>query len=164
MVGSLAGRLALAEQGVSYATITILIEASEESGSSDLPAYVEHLEDRIGTPSLVVCLDSGCGNYDQLWLTTSLRGLLNGVLTVRVLTEGVHSGNASGVVPSSFRVLRQLISRLEDETSGAIRPPALHAPIPHDRIAEEARAGAALGDAIAGQFPSVPGLIPLSLD
>ena len=84
----------------------VLIEGCEESGSYDLPAYIDALAPRIGTPSLVVCLDSGCGNYEQLWVTTSLRGLVNGVLTVEVLTEGVHSGDASGVVPSSFRIVR----------------------------------------------------------
>src|SRR5581483_806457 len=100
-----------------------------------------HLADRIGSPSLVICLDSGCGNYDQLWMTTSLRGIAAGTLTVEVLTEGVHSGHASGVVPSSFRVLRQLLSRLEDETNGAIRLPELYAQIPSERI-EQARVAA----------------------
>src|SRR6202000_3315218 len=107
-----------------------LIEASKESASYDLPFYVDHLADRIGDPSLVVCLDSGCGNYDQLWLTTSLRGMTAGVLRVDVLTEGVHAGDASGIVPSSFRVLRGLLSRLENEASGAILPPGLHVEIP----------------------------------
>src|SRR6187397_2895235 len=102
-----------------HARCVVLIEACEESGSYDLPAYIDHLAGRIGSPSLVVCLDSGCGNYDQLWMTTSLRGIAAGTLTVEVLAEGVHSGDASGVVPSSFRILRHLLSRLEDETSGA---------------------------------------------
>jgi acetylornithine deacetylase/succinyl-diaminopimelate desuccinylase-like protein len=98
----------------------VLIEACEESGSYDLPAYVDHLAERIGKPSLVVCLDSGCGNYDQLWCTTSLRGMAGGNLTVKVLEEGVHSGDASGIVPSSFRIIRELLSRIEDETTGRI--------------------------------------------
>ena len=119
---SLAAILALAEQGVPHARAVILIEACEESGSYDLPFYVDHLAARIGNPSLVVCLDSGCANYDQLWLTTSLRGMVAATLTVRVLTEGVHSGDASGIVPSSSRILRMLVSRLEDEATGAIRP------------------------------------------
>ena len=105
-----------------HARCVILIEACEESGSYDLPSYVDHLAARIGAPSLVVCLDSGCGNYDQLWLTTSLRGLTGGALTVQVLTEGVHSGDASGVVPASFRIVRALLSRLEDGATGEIRP------------------------------------------
>ena len=119
-----------------HARCVVLIEACEESGSYDLPYYVDHLAARIGNPSLVVCLDSGCGNYDQLWLTTSLRGMVAGTLTVRVLDEGVHSGDASGVVPSSFRILRQLLSRLEDEATGAIRPAELY-------VADPGRAGRA---------------------
>src|SRR3990167_4200612 len=81
---SLAAILALHEQKIPHARCVILIEACEESGSTDLPFYVEALKDRIGQPSLVICLDSGCSNYEQLWLTTSLRGLLNGVLTIQV--------------------------------------------------------------------------------
>ncbi|TAM05629.1 MAG: M20/M25/M40 family metallo-hydrolase, partial [Rhodanobacter sp.] len=104
--GSLAALLALHEQGIPHARCVIMIEACEESGSYDLPFYVDHLAPRIGSPTLVVCLDSGCGNYDQLWLTTSLRGMTGGNLEVQVLEEGVHSGDASGVVPSSFRILR----------------------------------------------------------
>ena len=113
----------------------VLIEASEESGSPDLPAYVEQLASRIGEPDLVICLDSGCGNYDQLWGTTSLRGIVNGLLTVEVLTEGVHSGAASGIVPSSFRIARQLLSRLEDEQTGAVAQD-FHVEIPPARAAE----------------------------
>src|SRR5512135_1871293 len=103
---------ALRRDRVPHARCVVLIEACEESGSYDLPAYIEHLAPRIGTPSLVVCLDSGCGNYDQMWLTTSLRGLVIGTLEVELLSEGVHSGDGSGVIASSFRVARALIDRL----------------------------------------------------
>src|SRR5919108_3661811 len=106
----------LQSQGVPHARCVVLIEACEESGSFDLPAYVDALAKRIGTPDLIVCLDSGCSTYEQLWGTTSLRGIVNGELTVEVLTEGIHSG-ASGIVPSSFRIARALLSRLEDETT-----------------------------------------------
>ena len=143
--GSLTAIRALQEQGVPHARCVILIEACEESGSYDLPHYVDHLADRIGRPSLVVCLDSGCANYDQLWCTTSLRGLAGGNLRVDVLTEGVHSGDASGVVPSSFRVLRQLLSRLEDEASGDIRIEDLSVQIPDQRRQLAARAAEVLG-------------------
>src|SRR5215469_9573794 len=133
MFASLAALLALKEQNIAHARIVIVIEACEESGSPDLPFYIEHLASRIGTPDLVVCLDSGSGNYEQLWLTTSLRGNLLGNLTVRVLTEGVHSGAASGIVPSSFRILRELLSRIEDETTGRMKLPELFVDIPEDR-------------------------------
>ncbi|MEO8603256.1 MAG: M20 family metallopeptidase [bacterium] len=137
----------------SHARCVVLIEASEESGSPDLPAYVEALADRIGTPSLVVCLDSGCGNYEQLWITTSLRGLIGGALTVTVLDEGVHSGGASGIVPSSFRIARQLLSRLEDERTGTILPEALYVDVPPERRTQADAAALVQGSEIAGSFP-----------
>jgi acetylornithine deacetylase/succinyl-diaminopimelate desuccinylase-like protein len=164
MFGALAAITALKDQAVPHARCIVLIEACEESGSYDLPYYVEHLAARLGDPSLVVCLDSGCGNYDQLWLTTSLRGMVSGTLTVRVLTEGVHSGDASGVVPSSFRLFRQALSRLEDEGTGAIRPAELYAQIPPERIAQARVAAAALGTEIYVKFPFVPGMAPMADD
>ena len=130
-----------------------MIEACEESGSYDLPYYVDHLAARIGKPSLVVCLDSGCGDYERLWLTTSLRGIAAGTLTVRVLTEGVHSGDASGIVPSSFRMLRGLLSRLEDEATGEIKLPDLYVQIPPQRIEQAKEAARVLGDGGLRQVP-----------
>jgi acetylornithine deacetylase/succinyl-diaminopimelate desuccinylase-like protein len=135
----------------------VLIEACEESGSYDLPAYVDALAARIGTPSLVVCLDSGCADYEHLWCTTSLRGIVNGVLTVEVLTEGIHSG-ASGVVPSSFRIVRSLLSRVEDERTGEVRLRDLHVDVPGERL-EQARAVAEItGKKLAEIYPLVPGM------
>jgi acetylornithine deacetylase/succinyl-diaminopimelate desuccinylase-like protein len=144
---------AMKEQKVPRGRCVIMIEACEESGSYDLPFYVDHLMDRIGKPSLVVCLDSGCGDYDRLWLTTSLRGIASGTLTVRVLTEGVHSGDASGIVPSSFRILRGLLSRLEDEATGEFKLPELYAQIPPQRIAQAKEAAAVLGQQVYAKFP-----------
>jgi acetylornithine deacetylase/succinyl-diaminopimelate desuccinylase-like protein len=164
MFAALTALAGLREQSIPHARCVILIEACEESGSYDLPHYVEHLSTRIGSPSLVICLDSGCGNYDQLWLTTSLRGMAAGTLTVEVLEEGVHSGDASGVVPSSFRILRQLLSRLEDEANGAIKPAALYAQIPAERLAQAKRAAAALGDTVYSKFPFAGGTQPMSDD
>ena len=148
MFASLAALLALKEQGAKPARAVIIIEACEESGSPDLPFYIDHLSARIGTPDLVVCLDSGCGNYEQLWLTTSLRGNLIGALTVKVLTEGVHSGAASGIVPSSFRILRMLLSRIEDEATGRMKLPELFAEIPAERQKQAKEAAAILGDEV----------------
>jgi len=153
MFAALSALLALGEQNVAHARCIIVIEAGEESGSPDLPFYIEHLAARIGTPDLIVCLDSGCGNYEQLWLTTSLRGIAAGKLTVRVLNEGVHSGDASGIVPSSFRILRSLLTRIEDETSGAIKLEDLFVTVPADRL-EQARAAASiLGDEVFTKLP-----------
>lgn len=161
---SLAAIRILKEQKVPHARCIVLIEAAEESGSPDLPAYIEALAGRIGTPSLVVCLDSGCATYDQMWSTTSLRGLVAGNLRVQMLTEGVHSGDASGVVASSFRVLRQLLSRIEDEDTGQILLNELHADIPGGRVAQAAAAARELGAEIPDHFPWVSGATPTSHD
>jgi acetylornithine deacetylase/succinyl-diaminopimelate desuccinylase-like protein len=162
--GSLTAIRALQEQKLPHLRCVVLIEACEESGSYDLPYYVDHLAERIGKPSLVVCLDSGCGNYDQLWCTTSLRGLAGGNLKVSVLEEGVHSGDASGVVPSSFRILRQLLSRLEDEVTGRILIDELHVDIPEQRRAQAANAAQVLGDDVFDKFPFLPGMVPMNSD
>jgi acetylornithine deacetylase/succinyl-diaminopimelate desuccinylase-like protein len=162
MFASLAAILKLREEGRAHARCVVCIEACEESGSYDLPAYIDHLMPRIGTPDLVICLDSGCGNYDQLWLTTSLRGIAMGNLTVRVLTEGVHSGDASGIVPSSFRIARALISRIEDEATGQMKLDALFVQIPPER-AEQARAAAAiLGDDVFTKMPFAGSTKPMA--
>ena len=162
--GSLTAIMALQAQGVAHARCVVLIEACEESGSYDLPAYVDHLAARIGKPSLVVCLDSGCGNYDQLWCTTSLRGLAGGNLTVKVLDEGVHSGDASGIVPSSFRIIRQLLSRIEDEASGRILVEGLHVDIPAERKQQAAKVAEVLGTEVYDKFPFLPGMHPMAED
>jgi acetylornithine deacetylase/succinyl-diaminopimelate desuccinylase-like protein len=161
---SLAAIRVLHEQGLPHARCVVLIEACEESGSYDLPFYIDALAARIGKPSLIVCLDSGCGNYDQLWSTTSLRGLAGGVLRVEVLTEGVHSGDASGVVASSFRIARNLLERLEDQTTGVIKLQSVHAEIPAQRRAQASAAAAALGSAVYEKFPFVPGMQPTVSD
>ena len=155
---------ALQEQRARHARCVVLIEACEESGSHDLPYYVDALEAKLGTPSLVVCLDSGCGNYEQLWGTTSLRGVVGGVLTVEVLTEGVHSGAASGIVPSSFRILRQILDRLEDSRTGEILPRDFHVAIPPERVAEAREVANVLGAEIYDRFPFPPGARAVSTD
>jgi acetylornithine deacetylase/succinyl-diaminopimelate desuccinylase-like protein len=144
---------ALDAQGLPRPRCVGLIETSEESGSPDLPAYLDALRDRLGQVGLVVCLDSGAGNYDQLWLTTSLRGMVSGVLKVEVLTEGVHSGDASGLVPSSFRILRQLLDRLEDSRTGTLLPGSFHCEIPAARVEQAQAAAAVLGAEVYQRFP-----------
>jgi acetylornithine deacetylase/succinyl-diaminopimelate desuccinylase-like protein len=146
--------------GGEHARCIVLIEASEESGSIDLPAYVDALADRLGTPGLVLCLDSGCADYERIWVTASLRGLVHLDLTVEILTEGVHSGDASGAVPSSFRIARQLLSRVEDEATGRILLPELHVEIPADRVREAAEEAAVLRPGMTVPFPFVAGARP----
>jgi acetylornithine deacetylase/succinyl-diaminopimelate desuccinylase-like protein len=146
--------------GGSHHRCVVLIEASEESGSRDLPAHLEALGDRLGEPSLVICLDSWCGDYDRLWTTTSLRGLVGLFVEIEVLTEGVHSGSAGGVVPSTFRILRQLLDRIEDSASGELLLPQLHVDIPDERLRQIAATAPELGDFAAG-YPFVDGTQPM---
>lgn len=151
--GSLTAIRALQEQGIPHARCIVLIEGCEESGSFDLPFYIDHLGDRLGKPDLVVCLDAECGNYEQFWCTTSLRGNLTGTLRAAVLTEGVHSGTATGVVPSCFRVLQQLLGRIEDPQSGGILLDDLHVEIPGQRLDQAKLAAEVLGDSVYRKFP-----------
>ncbi|HLL19795.1 MAG TPA: M20 family metallopeptidase [Rubrivivax sp.] len=144
---------ALHAQGLPHPRCVGLIESCEESGSSDLPVYLDVLRPRLGNVSLVVCLDSGAGNYDQLWLTTSLRGIVSGVLKVEILTEGIHSGDASGLVPSSFRVLRQVLDRLEDSKTGHLLPESFHCPVPAARLAQAQATAAILKDEVWKRMP-----------
>lgn len=161
---SIAAIAALKAQGVKLARCVVLIEASEESGSIHLPAHLEALGDSIGTPSLVVCLDAECGNYAQLWCTTSLRGNLVGKLTVRVLREGVHSGMATGIAPTPFRILEQLLARLESPINGDVLLDELQVAIPKDRLAQAAAAARVLGAEVAGKLPFVQGAKAVSTD
>jgi len=158
---SLSALRLLDEQKIPHARCVILIEAGEESGSPDLPAYIEALADRIGEPSLIVCLDSGCGNYEQLWSTTSLRGLAGGVLRVEILREGVHSGAATGIVPSSFRIVRQILSRIEDERTGKVLLDDLHVAIPAARVAQTEASAEALRHEVLHAFPFHDGAHPV---
>jgi acetylornithine deacetylase/succinyl-diaminopimelate desuccinylase-like protein len=150
---SIAAIQALKAQGAPHPRIVGLIETCEESGSYDLLPYVDALKDRLGDVALVVCLDSGAGNYDQLWLTTSLRGNAAGTLKVEILTEGVHSGDASGLVPDSFRILRQVLDRLEDSKTGRLLPASFHCKIPANRRAQAEATAKILGDEITKRFP-----------
>lgn len=150
---SIAAIEALKAQGVAHPRIVGLIETCEESGSHDLLPYVEALRPRLGDVGLVICLDSGAGNYDQLWLTTSLRGMASGVLRVEVLTEGVHSGDASGLVPSSFRIMRQVLDRLEDSATGRLLPASFHCEVPAERLAQAQATAAILGEEVYKRFP-----------
>ena len=153
----------LIEQGVSLPRIVILIEFCEESGSPDLPYYINEYADIIGNVDLVICLDSGAGNYEQFWTTVSLRGMVACELRVDVLTEGVHSGSASGLVPSSFRILRQLLSRIEDEVTGEIIVNELQTNIPDHRVDEVKKMVSAL-DGKTEAFPWHKNMIPSTED
>ena len=155
---------ALQAQGIAHSRCIGMIETCEESGSYDLPAYLDTLAPRMGRVDFVVGLDSGCGDYDRLWATTSLRGLAGGRLTVEVLTEGVHSGDASGIVPSSFRIARKLLDRIEDATTGHVLPAEFQAPIPAERVEQAGRAAEILGDMVIGKYPFADATQPMVTD
>ena len=161
---SLTAIAALKELKVRLPRCVVLIEACEESGSGDLPAHLAALGERLGEPSLVVCLDAECGNYDQVWCTTSLRGNVVGTLGVRVLTEGVHSGMATGIAATPFRILEQLLARLENPVTGDLLLDDLHVTLPADRRAQAVTAAQVLGDAVAGKLPWARGVQPVSND
>ena len=150
---SIAAVQALKNQNTPHPRIVGLIETCEESGSYDLLPYIDSLRPRLGDVGLVICLDSGAGNYDQLWLTTSLRGMASGTLKVEILTEGIHSGDASGLVPSSFRIMRQVLDRLEDSKSGRLLPASFHCEVPADRLAQAKATASILGEEVYKRFP-----------
>lgn len=158
---SLAAIKSLRQQNIPHGRCLILIESCEESGSKDLPFYIEELKDRIGKPSLIICLDSGCGNYDQLWVTTSLRGVMGGTLSIDVLKQGVHSGTGSGIAPGCFMILRQLLNRVENESNGEIRLQELFVEIPPERIQQAKETAEVLGHEIYKDLPFQNGVLPL---
>ena len=153
LFASLCAVNALFDQNLEIPRILVFIEFCEESGSPDLPHYMDKCSKRIGNPDLVICLDSGAGDYKRFWTTTSLRGLIGCSLKVEVLEEGVHSGGASGHVPSSFRIARQLLSRLEDENTGEIKLKELHTDIPKHRVSETEVFVDILGQEVVDEFP-----------
>src|SRR5947199_7099366 len=155
---------ALQAQGIAHSRCVGMIETCEESGSYDLPAYLDALAPRMGRVDFVVGLDSGCGDYERLWATTSLRGIAAGTLTVEVLTEGVHSGDASGIVPSSFRIARHLLDRLEESATGWILPSSFHAQIPVERAEQAGAAAAIMGDIVFRKYPFAGGTTPMIAD
>lgn len=161
---SLTAIRALQEQNLPHARCVLIIEACEESGSYDLPYYVEALKDQIGEPELVICLDSGAGNYEQLWMTTSLRGNIVGELSVELLTEGIHSGYGSGIVADSFRVARQLIDHIENVENGEIKLDELYCDIPQERIKQAEACAQVLGETVYSEFPLQPKVNPVSDD
>ena len=164
LFASIASINAIKEQKINHPRILVLIEFSEESGSPDLPHYIDLCSDIIGSPDLVICLDSGAGDYKRFWTTTSLRGLIGLKMKVSVLKEGVHSGGASGHVPSSFRIARSLLSRLEDEKTGEILLEELNTEIPNYRIEETKNLVSILGNEVVEEFPWKNGMKPSTDD
>jgi acetylornithine deacetylase/succinyl-diaminopimelate desuccinylase-like protein len=149
---------AMEAHGIPHSRCVVLIEASEESGSPDLEAYLDELKEQLGQVELMICLDSGALTYDRLWVTTSLRGMVHAQVTVSVLTQGQHSGIASGVVPSSFRILRQLLDRVEDASTGDVLLDELRCEIPAQYAVDAAALAQEFGDVVASELPTLSGL------
>ena len=161
---SLAAIATLQRHNLPHARCVLIIEGSEESGSIDLLFYLERLKERIGSPSFVICLDSGCANYNQLWSTTSLRGLIGGNLHIEILKEGIHSGLGSGVVPSTMTILRQLLNRIENPNTGEVILKDLTVPIPPAQIQQAQETAKELGDIVHDEYPFVAGAQPMTLE
>jgi len=83
--------------------------------------------------------------------------LVAAAVVTQMLRDGVHSGHASGIVPSSFRIMRQLLSRVEDEETGRVVPPEFHVDVPPARVQQMAAAAEILGEPFVRQFPFVEG-------
>jgi len=149
---------AMEANNIPHRRCVVLIEASEESGSPDLEAYLDYLKDHLGTVELMICLDSGALTYDRLWVTTSLRGVVNVDLEIEVLSHGQHSGSVSGVVPSSFRILRELLDRVEDATTGEVLVPQLTAAIPDVDVRAASALAEEFGDIIGRELPTLEGV------
>jgi acetylornithine deacetylase/succinyl-diaminopimelate desuccinylase-like protein len=156
---------AVRASGGQHSRTVILLETGEESGSPDLPVYLEHLDDWLGDVNLVVCLDAGGGtDRERLWLTASLRGMVTATVSVRVLEAGVHSGIASGIVPDSFRIMRELLNRLEDPATGRVKVAEMNVPIPAARQADALALAALEPDAVGRGIPFLPGMSAASPD
>ncbi len=154
----------LQEAGIPHPKATFLIETCEESGSFDLPPYLDNLSAKLGSPDLVVVLDSGGPSYDHIWITEALRGLVSGTLSVTVSHEGVHSGSSGGAIPSSFRIQRILLDRIEDSKTGNLLIPEMYVEI-SDKIKQEAKAlGNILGENMWNSLPVVDTLVVDSKD
>ena len=152
----------LEAQKIPYNRCVLIIEACEESSSYDFPFYLKKLRSLIGKTELMICLDVAAGDYKKLWLTSALRGIVKATLTVKVLNEPVHSGTASGMIPSSFRVMRQLLSRLEDPITGKILLKSCHTKIPTEQKRAIKDLVKVAGKTIYTSFPMVKGLRPVS--
>ena len=150
----------LQEAGIPHPKATFLIETCEESGSFDLPPYLDALSEDLGSPDLIVVLDSGGPTYEHIWVTEALRGLVAGNLSVKVSHEGVHSGMSGGAIPSSFRIQRMLLDRVENSSTGEVLIPEMHVEI-SDKIKQEAATlGSILGDELWKSLPVVNTLEP----
>eukprot|EP00824_Muranothrix_gubernata_P021667 TRINITY_DN479_c0_g1_i1.p1 TRINITY_DN479_c0_g1~~TRINITY_DN479_c0_g1_i1.p1 ORF type:complete len:483 (+),score=91.68 TRINITY_DN479_c0_g1_i1:3-1451(+) len=151
------------EMGIPHPRCVIVFESAEESASLHLTYYIEKLKDRIKTPDLIVCLDSGAGDYDHLWITSTLRGCMNIGMKVSLMEKGVHSGDGSGVVPDSFRICRVLLDRLEDPKTGVVID-EFQSPLSEKREKQLRESAKILGKTLVEDMPLLEGCKPFHPD
>lgn len=154
---------ALQKYGLPHNRIVLYFETDEESGSADLIHFLNQRKSQIGEPSLVICLDSGCCDYEHMCLTTTLRGVFNFNLRVDVGLEGVHSGASSGILPDSFRILRDVIDQFECSKTGKL-PSDLYVNIPPDKYTQAYELISEMNGKIDFEFPFVDGVKPVEDD
>jgi acetylornithine deacetylase/succinyl-diaminopimelate desuccinylase-like protein len=148
---------ALQENNLPHNRLVFFFETDEESGSRDLMYYLNKFKAKIGVPSLIFCLDSGTTDYEHMCLTTTLRGLVCFKLRVDVLKQGLHSGSSSGVVPSSFRIMRNILEQFENSNNGNL-PAELYVDIPKDKYQQAQELIENKGGKIDFKFPMVEGM------
>lgn len=140
--------------------IVAIFETQEESGSSDLEGYLHQLKAKIGSPECFIVLDNQCGDYNRLWLNTSLRGNISGTLSVSTMSYGVHSGSFSGIVPDPFTVAMTLLGRIQHPETGEILLDTLQAQIPALRLKQIQEVSLRMGDQIWKTAPLLENVQP----
>lgn len=161
---SMAAIKALQTLGLEHPRCVGLFETCEESASRHYEEYLNDCTEKLGEIGLVVALDSCSGDYDRLWVTDTLRGMIGGAIEVRTLTAGVHSGEASGIVPGSFMILRNLLDRIEDSRTGEIIPKAFQTNIPPEAREQTREVAEIEGDLIWKAYPWHGSTEPLTKD
>ena len=149
----------LQEEQLDHPRCVALFETCEETDSCDLPYYLKRLRPRLGKVDLVICLDTAAHDYRNLWCTTSLRGIIEGTLKVRLLKDPVHSGAIGGIIASTFRVIRRVLSRIEDAHTGKILLASCYAKIPLEYKKQAHSIAAILGKRVYTDFPLLGKLV-----
>ncbi len=122
--------------------VTVFVEGEEEYGSDSLDALIAEHRDALAADVIVIA-DSGNWDVGVPALTTSLRGLVNCFVDVRVLRQAVHSGMFGGAVPDALTALSRLVATLHDEAGdvavdGLTARDAAEVDYPEDRLRHEA--------------------------
>ena len=154
---------ALQESGAKWPRVVLTLETEEESGSPCLLALLKEAEPLIGKPDAMFCMDSGALDYEQLWLTSSLRGVCIVELTVEGGKAGYHSGETGGIIPETFRVVRQLLNRLDDPETGEVCK-EFQVEVPDFKRQEAKFIAGKYGDKIYNKFDVHPGVQYMSQD